>query len=168
MALLIRPFTVDDADSFGPVHVRAWQTAYRGLMPDDFLDGLDGAVWAARWREHFGDGEHSRNDLVAELEGRVVGAVSVGADRDGSGLGELWAINVDPDVFGTGVGQELFTAGVDRLRGLGFERAVLWVVRENARARRFYERNGWHPDGTEKVDAFGGVDVVELRYSTML
>lgn len=168
MALVIRPFTVDDADSFGPVHVRAWQAAYRGVMPDDFLDALDGAVWAARWREHFADDDHGGIDLVAEIDERVVGAVSVGADRDDSGLGELWAINLDPDVFGTGVGQELFVAGVDRLRELGFRKAVLWVVQENDRARRFYERNGWRPDGTEKTVAFGGVDVVELRYAATL
>ncbi|MEM9712978.1 MAG: GNAT family N-acetyltransferase [Actinomycetota bacterium] len=168
MTLVIRPFTVDDADQFGLVHVRAWQATYRGTMTDEFLDALDGAAWARRWREHFADGDHGRVDLVAELDGHVVGAVSVGADRDETGLGELWAINIDPDVFGTGVGQELFTAGVEALRHLDFTRAVLWVVRENARARRFYERNGWQADGTEKTVAIGGTEVVELRYATRL
>ncbi|MEM8903844.1 MAG: hypothetical protein AAGF02_09095, partial [Actinomycetota bacterium] len=76
MTLVIRPFTVDDADQFGLVHVRAWQATYRGTMTDEFLDALDGAAWARRWREHVADGDHGRVDLVAELDGHVVGAVS--------------------------------------------------------------------------------------------
>ena len=168
MGLEIRPFEVDDAEPFGSVRVRAWQAAYRGIMPDEFLDALDGPAWAARWRDHFGEGGRGRIDLAAVVDGHIVGAVSVGPDRDESGIGELWAINLDPDVFGTGVGQALFVAGVDALRGLGFAEAVLWVVRENVRARRFYERNGWSADGTEKAVDFGGAPVVELRYAASL
>ncbi|MEO1060207.1 MAG: GNAT family N-acetyltransferase [Actinomycetota bacterium] len=168
MALEIRPLTVDDADQLGPVHVRAWQAAYRGIMPDDYLDGLDGTARAARWREHLGDVPADVVHLVGDLEGRIVGGVTVGTERDERRIGELYAINLDPDAFGTGVGQALFEAGEEALRSLGHDEAVLWVVRENARARRFYERNGWLPDGTEKAVDFGGVDVVELRYATTL
>lgn len=168
MALEIRPLTIDDADRIGPVHVRAWQAAYRGVMPDHYLDGLDGAARAARWREQLADGPADVVHLVGELDGRVVGGVTVGPERDERRIGELWAINIDPDVFGAGVGQALFAAGVDALRSLGHDEAVLWVVRENARARRFYERNGWFADGTEKAVDFGGSEVVELRYAATL
>ena len=55
-------------------------------------------------------------------------------------------------------------ASLDALRERGFADAMLWVLADNPRARRFYEREGWHDDGGRKRDAFLGVDVEEVRY----
>jgi ribosomal protein S18 acetylase RimI-like enzyme len=86
------------------------------------------------------------------------------ARNDQERRGEVYAINVDPDWIGRGVGQPLFSAAVAALRDMGFTSLVLWVVRENARARHFYERNGWVADGAEQEAEFGDATVVELRY----
>jgi RimJ/RimL family protein N-acetyltransferase len=71
---------------------------------------------------------------------------------------------VTPSVWGTGVGRELMAVAVDRLREAGFRSATLWVLRDNERARRFYERAGWSPDGAEKDDVVAGATVTEVRY----
>jgi GNAT superfamily N-acetyltransferase len=73
-------------------------------------------------------------------------------------------LNADPTVFGTGAGPAVHDAALDRLAASGHRRAVLWVVRDNPRARRFYEREGWRADGHEVVADMGGATVVELRY----
>ena len=102
---------------------------------------------------------------MADVDGVPVGFAAVGLARhDQQRRGEVYAINVDPDWIGRGVGQPLFSAAVAALADFGFTEFVLWVVRENARARRFYERNGWVADGAEQQAEFGGATVVELRY----
>ena len=152
----------------GRVHVRAWQAAYRGLMPDDYLDGLRAEDRAAMWRRQVsrsgGDGL-----LVAELEDVVVGFVAFGPERDprdgdSDGRGEVYAINLDPDRWGQGIGRRLFLAAVGALEEQGFADLVLWVVPENARARRLYESEGWMPDGMSKEDNILGATVTDIRY----
>jgi ribosomal protein S18 acetylase RimI-like enzyme len=160
----VRPATVTDAPGMGRVHVRAWRAAYRGQMPDDYLDGLRASDRAAFWAAALGRDDRPGVVLVAEGDGEVVGFAALGPSPDPEGAGELFAINVDPAHWGTGAGRALLTAAQDELARLGFAETVLWVLPGNARARRFYELAGWAADGTERtVDALGAV-VPEVRY----
>ncbi|MGW8402112.1 GNAT family N-acetyltransferase, partial [Streptomyces lydicus] len=90
------------------------------------------------------------------------GAEELPAPRPTSG--ELFALYVTPQLIGTGVGRALMAAGTDRARTKGFRALYLWVVRGNTRARRFYERAGFVPDGAEEAYEVGGRSVPELRY----
>lgn len=162
----MRLATVDDAERVGEVHVRAWE-AYRGLLPDDFLDGLDAVERGERWRRNLSEGRRDAPLLVAERDGLVLGMCAFGPDRDGS-CGEVWMINVSPEAWGTGVGQPLFDRAVEGLSDAGYTEAVLWVLEGNARARRFYERNGWQPDGAVKEETFGDQVAREIRYRISL
>lgn len=82
--------------------------------------------------------------------------------------GELWAINVRPDAWGRGLARPLLRAGESSLVQLGYRHAVLWVVTDNIRARRFYERAGWQADGGERTDTRFGPALAELRYQRRL
>lgn len=82
-------------------------------------------------------------------------------------VGELYAIYTDPAWWSTGTGRSLMAASVRGLQEAGYQRAVLWVLAANARARRFYEIAGWAPDGADNVLAgLGGV--LEVRYARSL
>lgn len=176
MRFTIRSAGPDDSEAIGRVHIAAWQAAYRGLMPDEFLDDLDGAVRGQRWRAALaagpGDGRYQEGDLegvalvIEDEDGEVAGISVVGLPRrpEPPGVGELWMINVDPVAWGRGVAPALLAAATDELRRLGFEEAVLWVLSGNGRARRFYERSGWVADGTEHRDDARGFEAVEVRY----
>jgi GNAT superfamily N-acetyltransferase len=83
-------------------------------------------------------------------------------------VGELWGLYVDPEAWGSGAAAALLAASVDALRGRGFTEAVLWVLEDNPRARRFYEREGWTADGARKEEEFLGVVVTEIRYRRRL
>ncbi len=165
--------TPEDAKALGAVHVRAWQAAYRGgLMPDDYLDSLSADERAERWRTALEQPPGSRRSrlVVEDATGTVIGFILVGpedGDED-STTGELFAINVDPDHWGTGAGRVLHHAGVDALAEAGFERAVLWVHPDNVRARSFYESLGWQSDDVTRQAAVLGVEVPEVRYSISL
>lgn len=177
----VRPAEVDDADAMGGVHVRAWQAAYRGVMPQAFLDGLDPAARADYWRAALAGPPLPGERLVLLAGEEVVGLAGCGPVRedppegpvredspDVVGLGELYAINLDPQWWGTGGGTVLLDACVDHLRAAGHREAVLWVAAANERARAFYAARGWAPDGAAKADTFGGAVVDEVRYRRSL
>ncbi len=165
-SVVVRDARPDDADAMGVIHVRAWQAAYRGAMPDEYLDGLDAARRAEMWREGMAR-RPERPPLVATVDGVVVGQAACGPTDDPEGAGELYSVNVDPDQWGTGAGQALIEA-VERRLSRDHEIAVLWVIPANARARRFYERNGWTVDGAERSADVLGVTVPEVRYRKQL
>ena len=171
---VVRRATLGDATALAQVHVAAWQAAYRGVMTDAFLDGLDVRQWAERWRQTLGGTrgpEHTPETvLVVELEGGpLVGFAMTGHERQLSPLsearGELWAINIAPEAWGRGLGRLLLRAAEQALSDEGHGEAVLWVVAANERARRFYERAGWYADGAEKRDASLGFEIHEVRYA---
>jgi ribosomal protein S18 acetylase RimI-like enzyme len=164
MTLTVRHAAVADAPAMGRVAVRAWQAAYRGHMPDDYLDGLRAEDRAAYWEGVLGRDDLRGTILVIERDGEVVGFAAVGPSPDPQGAGELYAINVDPGHWGAGAGRALLEAAQAELARLGFAETVLWVLTGNARARRFYEIAGWVADGSERTDEVFGVTVPEVRY----
>jgi ribosomal protein S18 acetylase RimI-like enzyme len=166
----VRAARLADADDLGGVHVRAWRAAYRdGLMPDEYLDGLSESERASDWRVALAGPPRSRGArLVAESEDGTVVAFALvgpaGGDPEAE-LGELYAINVDPAHWGSGVGSELLAAATDALESAGFGSAILWVHPDNERARDFYETRGWSADGVERTQEVMGVVVPEVRYT---
>ncbi|MAT06559.1 MAG: GNAT family N-acetyltransferase [Acidimicrobiaceae bacterium] len=172
MALEIRTPEVGDADALGRVHVRAWQAAYKdGLMPDEYLDSLSEADRASMWRASLENRPSARTTrLVAAVDDEVVGFALVGpagGDPDAD-IGELYAINVDPDHWGTGAAQALIDAAMQTLLASGFASAVLWVHPDNQRARSFYAAQEWIVDGIDRQQEVLGVVVPETRLSLTL
>jgi GNAT superfamily N-acetyltransferase len=91
-----------------------------------------------------------------------VGPLTV-AGRSGE-VGELYALYLLPAWWSAGVGRALMVSVLDALRGDRYRRVVLWVLADNARARRFYEREGFTVDGgTNILTGLGGV--LEVRYA---
>src|SRR3954447_24730234 len=160
----VRPAGSDDADAIAEVHVASWRGAYRGLLPASMLDALSVERRAKQWR-----GELAKADQttwVAVQAGRAGGFASVGGSRDadtGPGVGERYAIYVVPSHWGKSVGRALHEPVVTKL-GSEYHEAVLWVLDGNARARGFYERHGWLPDGALKQDQRGETVLNEVRY----
>ncbi|WP_327371218.1 GNAT family N-acetyltransferase [Streptomyces sp. NBC_01217] len=165
--VLIRDMTVDDCEAVARVRVRGWQSAYAGLMPQSYLDTMDIAEDAQRRRGFFAEGNTVVN-AVAERAGLgVIGWACYGPYRENGrrlARGELYAIYVLPEQIGTGAGRALMTRMLDRAAADGFPELALWVLKENAPARRFYERAGFVPDGAEEPFEVDGVLVPEMRY----
>jgi GNAT superfamily N-acetyltransferase len=151
------------------VHVRSWQAAYRGLLPAEYLDALKPEDRAARYSFENPDIDRPFT-IVAEDDGLIAGFATTGParDADAEGWGELYALYVDPDYWGRGIGAELIKAARARLVELGFEQAILWVMKGNARAERFYAIDGWEADGHERSEVMWGVAVNEVRYRRRL
>jgi len=151
------------------VHVRAWQAAYRVLMPEDYLAGLRPEE-RARHYDFAGLDPARPRTLVAVEADTVLGfaTVSPARDEDAAGQGELCALYVEPDCWGRGIGQSLASAARGELHALGFTKAVLWVVAGNARAEGFYRADGWTADGRHRPRQVWNVTVDTVRYSRAL
>jgi GNAT superfamily N-acetyltransferase len=157
----VRLATGDDALAVETIRVRGWRTAYRHVLPAAELDAMP--VAPERWRPRLATPPRGWTTFVAEEGGEVVGFASVGPSRDEAGLGELYAIYVDPARWSTGAGRALLERAEEQLCS-EYDTATLWVLEDNPRARRFYETAGWVPDGGRKAEERWGVRAPELRY----
>ena len=161
----IRPAEGADAVGIATVHMRSWQTAYRGILPDDFLDALSIPEREQRMRETIATKRPERRVWVAESPDGILGFSDAGPSRENdapSSAGEVYAIYLDPTAVGKGIGRELFGHTVAALRDSGYGYATLWVLEANQWARRFYEKAGWRPDGTSSL--WERFNVNALRY----
>jgi ribosomal protein S18 acetylase RimI-like enzyme len=164
--LHIRVAVPEDAQRIAITHVASWRAGYAGLLPDTLLESLSVEERTTSWTSNL-DGRSGSRTLVAISDcDDVHGFATVGPSRDDDatpGTGELWALYTHPDEWRRGVGSTLVDAAKRQLRASGFSQATLWVLTDNDRARRFYERHGWHPQGRSRVDWRGDVRLDEVR-----
>jgi ribosomal protein S18 acetylase RimI-like enzyme len=164
--MVIRRALPEDSHGIALVHVSSWQHAYRGIVPQPHLDQLSVADREKRWVEIFE--RRASETLVADTEGHIVGFISYGKSRQEQAEqeeGEIYAIYVSSSHWSRGVGRSLWEAALAHLRGLGFARAIVWVLAANEKAIRFYERAGFTVcKGSEKAVEIGGKKLPEVRY----
>jgi ribosomal protein S18 acetylase RimI-like enzyme len=161
----IRRARLDDAAAIAAVHVRTWQSAYEHVFGVERLAGLDPAAREGLARRFATDTE--QDGFVAEEDGRIVGFVATGPPEEEGEQRELYAIYVLPEAWGTAAGSGLMQAAVEAMRARGATDAVLWVLEDNPRARRFYEREGWIEDGSAESE-YLGLTVPLVRYRLTL
>ena len=154
----IRPAALDDAAAIQAVRLSGWRAAYGPLLAPGALDDVDLAAWTERRRAQIADGP---DHLVAVVDGDVLGFCAYGASRDDDDVSdEVYALYVAPSAWSTGLGRSLLSTALADIDGP----AHLWVLRDNPRAMRFYQRAGFEPDGAGKTIALAGTDLEELRY----
>jgi GNAT superfamily N-acetyltransferase len=157
----VRRAQAGDAAALGEIHVRTWQAAYEHVFGAERLAGMSAARRAEQWRRWLAEGVDAW--VYEEEDGSVVGFVWIGDSREAERVGELFAIYVLPESWGSAAGRELMAVARDALRA-AYPTSILWVLEDNPRARRFYEREGWALDGGRKEDELLGTTVAEVRY----
>ncbi|WP_298458094.1 GNAT family N-acetyltransferase [uncultured Cellulomonas sp.] len=161
----IRPADPSDAPAIARVHIASWQEAYAGIVPTEYLTSLDQEQRQERWTEHLRNGPRDRvRTWVADDGSRILGFASVGPARDedaGRDDEEIYSIYLDPAMWGKGVARDLMRSV---LADVTTGSLTLWVLADNARARHFYRRHGFTPDGAERLEELGGVQLLEVRY----
>ena len=162
--MLLRLAEPSDALAVARVHIRSWQVAYRGFIPDNVLDSLDPKERAQRYNFATRDPQKPRTILAMERRA-VLGFATTAPSRDADlpEHGELCSLHVDPELWGRGIGAALIVAARTHLTEVGFQNALLWMLAANDRAARFYAIDGWKPDGVRKTDAQRGVVLDEIR-----
>lgn len=159
------------------MHLESWRWAYRGLLPDSYLDRLRHDELAARWWRRLAVAEEESIHVIERFDrksggGKVGGFVSYGPFRDDSSwlgfAGEVFMLYLEPELVGRGLGRRLMRRATADLSRYGCHWCVVWVLARNTSARRFYEREGFRLDGARRWDPFEDRSVPVVRYARAL
>jgi GNAT superfamily N-acetyltransferase len=164
--VIIRAALPPDAADIARIHVEAWRAAYIRIVPQAVLDRLSIDRRQQFWANRLADPDESRT-FVAVRDGRIAGFAGTGRPADpehSRDTAELATIYLLPEVWRLGVGRLLMRRSTDDLAERGFSSAILWVLTDNDRGRRFYEAVGWQADGRVQMLDFDGTPVEEMRY----
>ncbi|MGW5666717.1 N-acetyltransferase family protein [Micromonospora sp. NPDC003776] len=169
MTVSLRPASEADLLAVGALHQRSRVAAYSSFLPAGALAEPTPEAMGRYWVERLTWEGADHRMTVAVRDGRLVGFSYLGPDDAGDpDTGLLNAIHLEPDERGRGTGRALMVDALAAMRARGWSRAVLWVLRDNSAARRFYERGGWTATGEERDEHIGPALVPQLRYARQL
>jgi ribosomal protein S18 acetylase RimI-like enzyme len=163
----IRRAKPSDARGIAEVHITAWRSAYRGLLPDSVLERLSIEEAEVRWRERLA--EPWAELLVLIQDKGIAGYVGYGPTRDEAldpnKVGEVYVLYVAPSAWRRGHGSALLREAMGNLREQGSTEVVLWVLHNNEQAIAFYESAGFVADGARQVkERADGTSMIIARY----
>jgi GNAT superfamily N-acetyltransferase len=162
VGVAVRDARPEDGEAFVRAYELSWDAMAAPLVGKALSDFVSFEDRLESFRAALAQRSDDARVLVAECNGPIVGVAT--CVRDGS-TSELRSLYVVPDAWGTGVAHGLLDTALDAMRERGAAEATLWVVEENARARRFYEREGWTLDGETRASQLGPR---EVRYRRAL
>ena len=153
----VRRALPEDAEAFAACHLACWREAYEDLWGAERFDELDARRMAVRRRKEIESG--IADHFLIEEDGEVVGIAIAGPARDDDAPPgrELYAIYVRESHQGTGLADDLLQAAFDH------EPGSLWVYRDNPRASAFYVHHDFIPDGDERTDSMGILEIRMVR-----
>lgn len=151
---------VDDRQEISRVYEESWKFAYKGIIPQDYLEGIPKGQWVSNLDRC------GQQTLICIEEGNIVGTTSFGKSRFArfDQWGEIISIYFLPEYMGRGYGKALLKAAMSELKKMGYSKVFLWVLEENQRARDFYESMGFVPADEYLDDNIGGKDLREVQY----
>jgi ribosomal protein S18 acetylase RimI-like enzyme len=174
---LIRPATLTDAQDIARIHADSWRSAYRGLLPQHYLDAMSPFTLRVRWerRLRWNDSRPAERDAdawVIEREQRVLGFFVLEPVMDDEELagfaGEVSMLYVDPEHTRQGLGRALLDRAQHLLADREYYWLIIWVLDKNQPARAFYEHAGLRLDGAQRQDRFVNQRVEVVRYAKPL
>lgn len=164
MNIIVREAALSDASALAEILVSSWKSAYSGLIPsDDLAKNTDISYRTEMFKKMLAD---PRGDFYIALDDAVpCGHImfSKSSDADLSDCAEIVAVYALQEYWGKGVGKVMMQTALEAIKEQGFKNTSLWVLKANLRARRFYEKFGFAPDGTEKATSFSN-GITKVRY----
>lgn len=152
--------STDDKLSISKIYAESWKYAYRGMIPQDYLDSISEGQWVSYLSNP------DRKTLLCLENDIMIGTSSFSNSRSEQfeGWGEIISIYLLPEYIGKGYGKQLIEFAVLELKKLGYDNIFLWVLEENSKARRFYEKAGFISTDDYINARVGGKEVKEIRY----
>ena len=150
----------DDRKVISKIYEKSWKYAYKGIIPQDYLDTIPDGQWTPTL-------DHSQwNTLICIENDIIVGTTSFGKSRlqQFDKWGEIISLYLLPNYMGKGYGKALLESAITELKMRGYNHVYLWVLEENLRARHFYEKSGFSLTDDYLDNIIGGKSLREVRY----
>lgn len=158
----IRLATLDDANYCANIHAEAWSFAYSDIVPKEII-GKYNARWSMIWNKMLSNNINSH--YVITLDDVIIGFLTIGVSRDEDlkeFFYEIVGLYLIPEYVAKGYGKQAMDWIKKEIKSRGYDKISLWVLEENNRARRFYEKSGFMADG--KIKPSGLAETHEVRY----
>ena len=162
MKINIRLAKLDDANFCADIHSKSWSFAYNNLVPKGIIDQHN-ERWPMVWSKMLVNNIDSHYVIV--LDSKIIGFLTIAVSRDSDLKNifyEIIGLYFDPEYVGLGYAKQAMEWVKKEIKSRGYDKISLWVLEENNRARKFYEKSGFKPDG--KVKPSGLADTQEVRY----
>jgi ribosomal protein S18 acetylase RimI-like enzyme len=170
----VREACIDDLAAIADVFLACWHGTYQDVLPAVVVELHDQRSARALWGRILRHPRAQQTVLVLERiepassivsrPGQVMGVIRAGRDSDQPTVGHVYSLYVHPDAQHAGAGTRLLQTVTDCFFMNGLVEATLWVFAANSRARAFYARLGWLPDGAERIEAEYGEPELRLRW----
>ena len=167
MDFTIKKVLAKDAYEYTACHISCWQSAYKGIIPSDYLENMKTEIEQRT--------DRLKNNLIemtdysyyyATINDKMIGRLIFGKslDDDKPNAGDVTAIYLIEEYWYKGYGRKMMDFAVTELKPIGYNEIIVWVVEDNSRARRFYEKYGFTLDGAKKEMQFG-IPLTIVRYT---
>lgn len=169
MGIHIRYATIVDADELGQVYAQSYQTAFRGIIPDSFMEErFTPEKRSERLKSEMAEGVLTNMTVYKddELIGILTYGIPEGVNLEESAV-ELGRIFLLPSYWGQNIGAEVLNLITPMFKEKGFSRIDLWVIEDNVRARKLYERMGFTHDGVTRIINVGK-ELKDLKYTKQI
>jgi GNAT superfamily N-acetyltransferase len=161
----LRQAVTSDAETIAALHTESWQSSYRGILSDDYLDNVIFDERKNYWQESLNAPEPERRYiLIAEQAGEVVAFVSVFLDEEPEFGALLHNLHVRSHLKGQGLGKLLMNKAAEWTLLQNVRQMYLWVFEANSEARKFYEALGGKSVEEKLMSVAGNVERKVLRY----
>ena len=157
-----------DAEAIAQIVVRSWQSAYIGIVPQEYLDRMSVAATKEHVMKLPTDGFRV---YIAEINDAPVGFITVGESRDDDATAdtaEVEGLYLSPEHSRKGIGSALWKQACEDAVEKGAVTLAAWLFEENETARSFYESMGCFDSGTRKTKMLGGREISVMRVSQSL
>jgi len=160
MEIIIRKALPEDAYELTVCHISCFRSAYRGIVPDEFLENMlaEKEQRVERYKKSLIDPGDCEYYCVIYAE-KIVGFLII-HKKDG----EIWAIYLIEEFRNKGYGKAMLAFALNELNHIGHKEIFLWVFEENTGARRFYEKHNLNFNGTKREVNSYGRPLIQLRY----
>lgn len=175
----VRKANIADINQMSSIHAKAWKLAYKGMIPQNYLDNLEEDFWVNSFNKSLQ--ENLSEALVYEIDGQITGCITFGKARipascqgysacsnECSSCGEIYSLYVDPDYWDTKQGYLLTKAALNELVNRGYTRTYLWVLSSNKRGINFYKRFGFSYNNESAIFTLHGMNLEEKRFIIQL
>ena len=155
----------ENAHEMALLHAISWEQAYSGIIPENIINDF-----TIEKREKIFSSAISSNPeeyYIFKVDDNLAGIASLNKSHEKNApdyIGEIYSIYFHPKYWGTPATYYGLQFCVDRLKTLGFKTVTIWVLNDNIRAKKFYEKNGFIPDGNYQEMELGK-KLLEIRYS---
>ena len=165
MKIELRYAKIGEADLLASINAASFQKGFKGIIPDEVLNEK---FAYGRLLERFTKelAEKNTENSILLIDDKPVGIQTFGRDdhkeREPVEI-DIWRLYILPECWGMGYGEILIKWGLEELKKKNYKKVALWVVDENTRARRFYEKMGFLNEGEYRI-INPGKEIEELRY----